>query len=280
MGVTMTRQKDINLRLGVELEVPFTPKGAPKGVAKGEPSAIGAVEDNELHEPYEGGEITHELICTNYALRSCGADTSEHGLEARTPDGGINYRAIGDWYEATYREIEDRFGREIEPTGFYGDGTAGLHTHLSPIDERIADELFRFSKEPEAKVFACSSIAAFTSDGEFDPDGGVKRPGHCEMPATRQDNHDCCVNKHRSGGGGHFEWRLPEPMYPDHFRLLVDFIARFVRNPDEGKRFARDLVAEGDERLTAVRRAKKQGITDDVEYHSASEPMQILKSIV
>lgn len=267
----MTHRKDIELMLGVELEVPFKPEGHPKGVAKGVPSEVGSLDDNELHEPQEGGEITHELIATK---PSC-----EHGLEARTPDGGIHYRAIGDWYAAAYREIEERFEREIEPTGFYGNGTAGLHTHLSPISERKADELFRFSKTAEAQVFCSASVAAFTSDGNPECDVPVTRPAHCQMPDSRRNNHDCCVNKHRSGGEGHYEWRLPEPMYPDHFRLLVDFIARFMRNPDDGKQFVRELVMEGDERLTAIRRFKKIETELPEQFHARSEAAELLTTV-
>lgn len=274
----MTR-KDIDLLLGVELEVPFKPEGHPKGVAKGEPSEIESLEDNELHAPQEGGEITHELICTNYSFQSGGASCSEYGLEARTPDGGIHYRAIGDWYEATYREIEERFGREIEPTGFYGNGTAGLHTHLSPITEEKADDLFEASKEPFMQVFCSASVAAFTSDGNPDADIPVTRPAHCQLPEKRKDNHDCCVNKHRSGGDGHYEWRLPEPMYPDHFRLLVEFIARFVRDTDDGLSFARRLVTEGDERLTAIRRFKKIEPELPDTFQARSETAELLRTV-
>jgi hypothetical protein len=264
----MLASKEMGLMMGVEIEVPITPDEVEKGIEKGKPSDGFDVTDQTLHEPFEGGSVNSELICCDYfGGRDYGADTREHGIEARTPDGGIHYRAIGDWYEAAWNELEERFG-PIEPTGYYGGGTAGLHTHVSPITEEQANALYEFSKTAHAKVFCCTSVARDDCD--------VLRPGHCDFPEERDEYHDCCVNKHRSGGEGHYEWRLPEPMYPDHFRLLVEFIARFMRDTSDGMEFARRLVMDGDERITSIRRARKCGISD---VPADNEAARLLKTV-
>jgi hypothetical protein len=260
-------------KIGVELEVPFTPENQPKGKSKGVPSDV-TVTDNELHRPSAGGEITNELISTKPAR--------EYGLEIRTPDGGIDLSAIRRWYRRAWNEVEDRFGREIEPTGFFGDGTAGLHVHLSPLNESQADSLFELSKDPYVQVFCSSSVAGFTPDEGKKRDIPVVRPGgHCQLPDKRRNNHDCCVNKHRSGGEGHYEWRLPEPMPPEHFDKLKHFLVAFLEiGPRKARNYAEREVKDGSDTITAIRRARNVADDFDGRLDPRNEAGQILSEVI
>lgn len=86
---------------------------------------------------------------------------------------------------------------------------------------------------------------------------GKRGTNYCEDSFDKW--HHSCVNKHRKGGVGHYEWRLPEPMGPDHFELLVEFIIRFLDNENRAVEWAENIVREGDDRLTSVKRAKSIG---------------------
>lgn len=239
------------VRLGVELEIPLRPEGVKPFTAVGQPSDDDRYKSIQLGHA-RGGQMTYERI-----------GDREYGIEARSPSGGVPYYDIADWYEHSVEEIEDKFGREMEPVGFYGDTTAGLHIHLSPLTEEQARSFYHVSQEPWMKVFCGASLANRDHDGgevclfPVSRSDGKRGTNYCEDSFDKW--HHSCVNKHRKGGVGHYEWRLPEPMGPDHFDLLVEFIVRFLDNENQAVEWAENVVREGDDRLTSVKRAKSIG---------------------
>lgn len=238
------------IRLGVEIEVPFRPRGAEPMTAMGVPSNDKSLHDTELSHPL-GGELTHEWIGGQVVDKV-------RGLEARTPDGGVPYYDLTDWYRCTVKEVEELAGRRMEPAGFFGKTTAGLHVHASPLTYDQAERLWELSQQPWMHVFAGTTIAGKDADGNDVSVFPVVRSGWKDRHLKIEDfdkRHDSCVNKHRKGGTGHYEWRVPEPMPPEHFELVVEFLVRFCDDADSAASWAKSLVQEGDRRITAFQRA-------------------------
>lgn len=236
---------DRELRLGVEIEIPLRPEEVKPLTAMGVPSDDEKYRSIELGHA-EGGEMTYERIGKH-----------EYGIEARTPPGGVPYYDIPEWYEHSIEEIEDKFGREMEPVGFYGDTTAGLHTHISPLTGFQARKLYELSCEPWMHVFTGSSIASRTPSGENTElfpvfRGGNRYTKYCQLSFNQTYNSVVAS----CDGAGHYEWRLPEPMHAEQFDLIVEFIARFMNDIDDAAEWAKSIVHRGDNRLTAVKRAQ------------------------
>lgn len=240
---------DRELMAGLELEVPVTPEDGEWLQTIGEPTAIYRVTDIDL-PGY--GEISNEAITS----RSGSMFNFINGIEIRTPDGGAPLDTLPGWYRDTYNAFEDCTGRHIEPTGWYDSGTAGLHVHLSPIRHESAWELYELSREPWFQVFAGSSVARYGLSGEIVDKYDVTRMHRTSDVKEKLRRKGSLVGKR---GNGHYEWRLPEPMLPDHFDLLAEFIERFFTDRDEAIAWAYGLVDAGDNRLTAVRRAREIG---------------------
>lgn len=254
------------VRFGVEIEIPFRPPGAKPLVSMGEASDTEVHDGVMLSHPH-GGEITHEWIGGPMV------DGREDGLEARTPDGGIPYYDLANWYRESIEEIQEITQRNLEPTGFFGDTTAGLHTHISPMTEDQAQRLWEVSQEPFMQVFCGTSIAGRDANGNDIGNYPVVRSGwkarHLKIDDFAR-GHDSVVNKHRKGGTGHYEWRLPEPTLPDHFDMIVEFLVRFMDDADDGIEWARSRVQEGDRRIVSFQRADAldKDITASPDHHT------------
>lgn len=183
-----------------------------------------------------------------------------------TYDGTVGLEIVSDtmapedvqqWYSDVIDFVHNEYNVDYQPTGLMrGGSTAGTHVHISPLSDDQARMLYDISQEPWAKVMFCSSIAA--SDGtETWP---VFRGGsYCRMNNFNGGRYSC-VN-HR--GGDHYEWRLPEPMAPEHVGLMMEFIERFYYEPEDAIEFAQRLLNEADDRITAIRRAKTTGMDID-----------------
>lgn len=236
---------DEEFRVGLELEYPTLSTGREPLVDRAEPpkatrDLVRSVTDGNGRMPH-GGVVTREHI-----------GGPEHGIEARTPAGGLPVNEVADWYDKTIGFIQRELDEIFEPTSFYGDSTAGLHTHISPLGYDGAQRLYELSRQPFMWVFCGSAVA---------PGGSPVIRDNAEHYATFYDSWTPENSRHRAmvnarEAGRHYEWRLPEPMTVEHVELLCQFIDRFHRDFSDGENFARRIVEDGDDRLTSIARAK------------------------
>lgn len=235
------------LRFGLEFEVPFVADSNEILTGRGVPS------DNENTRWFNktNAELTHEWIS---------ASPSTYGYEVRTTDT-FCADVLAGWYYNVYNGINNY--REIEPCGYHGDGTAGLHLHLSPLADETAQMLYEVSSEPWMRLLACTSVAAFDGGGETLPkyhvlrgqDPDVQNPCPQKRPAAGFGKRRAIADR---SGLGHYEWRLPEPMFPESFRLLMEVVTTAIREGrDAAREQAMDVFHNEPERVTAVLRARK-----------------------
>lgn len=238
------------LKFGLEFEVPlkadknelFTGRGKP---AESESTGWFCDQDREMDYEY------------------ISASPQTYGWEARTTETK-SMAQLCHWYNRAYNDIESigKHGTTIEPCGYHGDGTAGLHVHFSKLTGEEAQMIHDISSEPWMRLLACTSVAAFDHKGNLlpkyhvlrgdDPDVGnpcpqrsVSGPGKRRVIAKR-------------GGAGHYEWRLPEPMLPTSFYLLMDVVSVALNeSPTEAERVARRIFDERSDEVTAIKRARK-----------------------
>lgn len=139
------------------------------------------------------------------------------------------------WYEQSIELAEDE-GFRFAASG-YGDTVFGLHMHMSEMNEAQIEKIGNIANSEYGRVFFCASV----DESSLDPwrHGGVG--------STRN------VFRQDSRGTNHYEFRLPEPVQQEHFALIMEFMRKIARGElDEAEEFARDLVYDRDERLTAV----------------------------
>lgn len=233
------------MRFGLEFEVPFMPDDDTHLMSRGKST------DNEETAWFPDGELDYEWI-------SARPDT--YGWECRT-DGTMGPRELVDWYTKTYHRIERHEGR-IEPVGYHDEGTAGLHIHLSEISEEDAKLIRRASTKPWMQLLACSSVAAYDTDGELLPkyhvlrgkDPDVKNP--CKDKRVGGPGRGKIIAARR--GTGHYEWRLPEPMWPVNFRHLMEVLTRLLESGmDLARSVAHNIIEQRSHHITSVKRARK-----------------------
>jgi len=162
-----------------------------------------------------------------------------------------------NWYKDVIEHVEEEHNRKHQPVGLMkGSSTAGLHIHLSSLSRSQARELYEISQTPWAKVLFCSSIAMDNESATWP----VFRGGsYCRMNFDSSGRYDC-IN---SRGNGHYEWRMPEPMIGDHMEILVKFLRLFEESPDMAREYAQEVLDDGDDRITAIRRAEAVGMDID-----------------
>lgn len=180
-----------------------------------------------------------------------------------TYDGTVGLEIVSDrlhledapqWYADVIEFVENEYDARHQPSGLmFGGSTAGLHIHMSPLNDAQARRLHEISQQPWAKVLFCSSITA----SEGNETWPVFRGGrYCRMNQYN-DNRYSCVN---ARGSGHYEWRMPEPMTPEHMEIVVRFLRAFEQDPDEAVEYAQQVLDDADERITAIRRAEATGM--------------------
>lgn len=216
--------------IGVEFEYP---------VAVGDtiPAAEGDCSDG-LWNDYR---LTDESRGDNWIsdLDYAGAIGSDHtGAEIRSGIMDIQSEEPNVWYRESIRKSEES-GYPFAATG-YGETIFGLHQHISPIRKELTEEIAQMCSNEWARVFFCSSISRET----LDPwrHGGVRSP---ESPWRGP----------RAGGieEDRWEFRLPEPVLPDHFDLMMEFWRKLAAGGfPEARDFAREAVMSRDERLTPI----------------------------
>ena len=186
------------------------------------------------------------------------------GLGRPTYDGTVGLEVVsdvlnvgdaGNWYKDVIEHIEEEYNAPFQPTGLLSNGsTAGLHIHLSSLDDSEARELYEISQTPWAKVLFCSSIAS-GDDGVTWP---VFRGGrYCQMEANLNGSRYNCVNSRR---GGHYEWRMPEPVAPEHIDIVMKFLDFFHQDPEIARDYAQELLDDTDDRITAIQPAEAVGM--------------------
>lgn len=238
-----------DLRIGVEIEYPRAPDFDQKMTSFGMWS--GRLRDRVRDEGLPstiGGRPVHDGTV---------------GLEVLSPDtspmGGM---ALGDapkWYADVIEYIEDEYNEPFAPTGIMNDSTAGLHLHLSPLTRDQAEALYEISTTTWGKAMFCSSVA---SDEHNDDWRVFRGREYCSFPGSVIDheggrNHYACVNYR---GSDHYEWRMPEPVDPAHFELIVKFLRLFEQDTEEAIQYAQETLDAGDDRVTAIRRAEAVGM--------------------
>lgn len=231
---------------------------------------------------------------TGEAMPSCGANSGDLYEEAgrrgdwylddyvpsRVPTGRMTHDHVGAeitsaqmnlqsdepelWYAGTIERAED-MGYPFARTG-YGSTVFGLHMHLSSMPQSKAEALFDMCQEPWMKVFVCTSL----SETSCDPwrHGGI---GEGHITGQREFQRQYVVSS-RGGSAepGHYEWRLPEPMAMDHFMVVMNFLRRLEDfGADEARDYAKGLVEDADDRLTAVKQYQMMEASDDYDFPNA-----------
>lgn len=167
------------------------------------------------------------------------AGTDHCGAEIRSGVMDLHSNQPNLWYRDSIRHAEDE-GYTFAASG-HGRSCFGLHTHLSPIPSDIRRVVDDACDNEWARVFFCSSV----SERSLDPwrHYGGSAPRSPFSSARRGQTND----------SSHYEFRLQEPVMPEHFDLVVDFWRRADnRGPEAAVDWARELVHERDERLTAI----------------------------
>jgi len=223
-------------------------------------------------QPARGSHDLRDSVRSDYGGRGGWPD----GYVGSDPTAGIELRSDpmnGDELQRWYREaiVELSKYRPHEPSGITHGGrasTIGLHLHFSGdgFTEQKARALYDMSSEPWFKLFACSSI----TEGPVDT-YQVFRSNYCGMRYSDTPSNDCVNRAER--GTDHWEWRMLEPVTPDHFDLVMEFMDTLASDGiDEARSFARGLVDDLDPRLTSVKRAEAIGIADQLDEIEQSGP--------
>lgn len=182
-----------------------------------------------------------------------------HPADGRTTrDGTVGLEVVSDvldiedapaWYAGTVEWVEEETGDPYAPVSLVPGNTAGTHIHVSELDESTARDLYEISHEADVQVLACSAVI-----DEEAPNYKVFRDsGYCRM--SFNSGRYSVVNDR---GGGHYEWRLPEPQEPDKFKNVVEFLDILVDNGyGEALDYAEEKVEAKD--TTAIERALEIG---------------------
>lgn len=224
-----------DLTIGIEIEYPAVADGE-KYVHRGD-STNGL--QTEAHLPsHIGGSCVYDA--------TVGAEFVSDPLALEDAES---------WYRDVIEFVEAEYNTEYQPVGLMrGGNTAGTHIHISDLTEEQARELAELSDEPWMQILFCSSIANDDSDGLTWP---VFRGGrYCQMEYNPSEHY--AVVNHR--GHGHYEWRLPEPMAPDHIDILTTFLRAFEQSTDAAIEYAQEVLDNGDDRITSIKRAEKVGM--------------------
>jgi hypothetical protein len=229
--------RDSDLTIGIEVEYPGMSRGDEKFVNRGEST-------NDLSDIPWPGTIGGRAVYDGTV-----------GLEVVSDR--LQLADATNWYKDVIEHVEEEHNRKHQPVGLMkGSSTAGLHIHLSSLSRSQARELYEISQTPWAKVLFCSSIAMDNESATWP----VFRGGsYCRMNFDSSGRYDC-IN---SRGNGHYEWRMPEPMIGDHMEILVKFLRLFEESPDMAREYAQEVLDDGDDRITAIRRAEAVGMDID-----------------
>lgn len=255
--------------IGIEFEYPTTGRPSAAPAVNGENSS--RLRQHSYHGDPDIGRFERNGRDRSWPVNTAeipeGQMTSDHvGAEITSAQLDLHTTMPEAWYVGTIQRAED-MGYPFAATG-YGDTTFGLHLHLSELPEQEARRLYEVSQEDWFRTFTCASV----TENEANPwrHGGVSGR---ELAGDRDFQGQHMVN--RRNGPGHYEWRLPEPMLPDHFEMLLTFLRRVETDGvEEARDFARERCDNADERLTPVQQflAYRETVDDYVaEVERAAE---------
>lgn len=252
--------RNSNLTVGIELEYPIA----------------SSYDDVMLGRGHDSNDLLHRIDGLPASLDGRAEYDGTVGLEVVS--NRLHLSDIENWYRNVLEYIEDEYGDPYQPVGLMAGGsTAGLHIHLSSLTEQQAQELAEISEEPWMQVLFCSSIANTEGGNVSWP---VFRGGrYCQMGFGN--GHYTCVNRR---GDGHYEWRMPEPMIPEHLEILEGFLRRFEQSTDAAIEYAQEILDDGDDRITSIARAENIGMDLEgipiIEREQAEEDPENFYSIV
>jgi len=176
-----------------------------------------------------------------------------------------------NWYRDVIEHVEQEHNTPYQPTGLMSTGnTAGLHMHLSSLSRSKAEDLYEISQTPWAKILFCTSIASHDDNLSWPVFRGGR---YCQMQLGA--GHYDVVNER---GGGHYEWRLPEPVVPGHMEIIARFLRLFEQSTDAAIEYAQEILDDADERLTSVQRAEAVGMEIDEMPEVRREPFEDTRS--
>lgn len=246
--------RESDLHVGIEVEYPAAPSNRNKYTAAGRKT-------NDLKRRVrENGGMPS-------GLGNAVGDPSI-GLEiVAGGQGGMPLEDATQTYAGIIEHIEGEYGTTYAPTSLLNvDSTAGLHLHFSPLSEQQARRLHEISLEPWGQALFCTGI--------------VSEEGRDEWPVFRDSRFvDTNFDSRRysivnSRGGDHWEWRTPEPMDPSNFGVVIRFMRLFEQDPDNAIEYGQELLNNGDERLTSIKRAEEVGMDIETRPTVVREPAE------
>lgn len=241
--------RDSDLKIGMEIEYPqMNPDSDELFVSRGRKS--NSLQDRVSHQPWP----------------LAGTPTYDGTVGLEVVSDVMDLADAQNWYSEVIEFLEDEHNAFYQPTGLMrGGSTAGTHIHISRLSTSQARKLAEFSQSSWAKVLFCSSIAS-QDDAMSWP---VFRGGRY-VNMSYGGGHYNVVNER---GGGHYEWRLPEPMVPEHVEILTNFIGLFGEDEELALEYAQELLDNADDRITSIRRAEAVGMDiDEMPTVTRSQP--------
>lgn len=225
---------DSNLNVGIELEYPAKGSSDKLYVNRGRDTS-GLSRSATIPPSYDGAATYDGTV----------------GLEVVSEV--LDLEDVANWHRDIVEYVEGEYNAEYQPVGLMQSGsTAGLHIHLSPLSERQARDLYEISQTAWAKVLFCSSIANDNGEAAWPVFRGG---GHCRMEYNG--SRYSCVN---ARGNRHYEWRMPEPMDSDHLEIVARFLRLFEQDTDLAIQYAQEVLDDGDDRITSIKRAEATGM--------------------
>lgn len=229
------RHESSDLKIGIEVEYP---------IADGDPMKNEAKSSSSLYR---------SVNSDGWPLRGRATNDPSVGLEV-VCDPALNVDDVPQWYKECIEYIEEEYNEKYAPTGMLHGNTAGLHTHISPLDFEEAELLHEWSSEPWMQVFACSSVCEDEA-----PYYRVFRDNYCRLNQAVDGGDRYAVVNERSRSRGHYEWRLPEPMTLEHIDHLMNFLKLFKYDPEKAKEYAMEVLEKEDD-ITSIQRAEAIGV--------------------
>jgi len=254
--------------IGIELEYPVAADDA-EIPASFSTYSRGLRDEIEYRESIPAGDAQPGIMASDHT----GAEIVSQRMDLHSTEPEV-------WYNAMIQWAQD-LGYPFSPNG-YGDTNFGLHMHMSSLPREKAEGLLEISQENWFRLFVCTSLSRTSADPWRH--GGVSAR---DLRGERDFQTQYTVNDR---GGDHYEWRLPEPMLPEHLSMVMHFLRTLeVDGVGAARDYAHDAVHSGDTRLTAVQQFRvldndlewrAKAVTDDsrTDPEIAQEVIEILDS--
>lgn len=239
--------------IGIEFEYP-TGENAPIGEAN---------ESQELRDLI--GHPEPWVLNANEREIPTGTMTSDHvGAEITSDILDLHTTQPEVWYYRTIQKAES-LGFPFAAKG-WGETIFGLHMHLSPLNEDKAHKLGMMCREPWSRAFFCTSVTATSADPWRH--GGVS---HASVNPDSTTSYTS-LSPRSYGERDHYEFRLPEPMLPNHFGMVMHFLRLLdVEGFGAARDYAYEKVHSRDPMLTAVQQYRAHFVEGDCDLIEAMQ---------